>query len=916
MLVIITSFSCVLAENSYKVGDASSGEIIEIESFETIKEADTFFNEHIEEYDNLVILHNDEVIRMEYGVVEFISESCTLNNNYSSNYIGSSYLNSCTASEAAYLSTDSAYECVYFKISDDIGKISINNVKLVPYETIKTDISTYQIKNNYLYHNIKTSLSDNYFAYNNRLDFAPNYLKEGKRYYSYDGHYFYDDFKTMIDDYNNDTFDNSINNENVYYNYYMYLPHRSYTNYDKEEIDSYYANSLHINGKVRCYDDFNNDNANDVVNLSQFYEEFDSFFGYENIYGVNAMMMLSVSTHESSFGKSYLAFEKNNLFNHTAYDSDEERNASRFNKIDTSVYSHAKYFISKLYANIYSDIYYGSFLGNKKSGMNTLYSSDPYWSEKVVDVYFGYDEVLGLKDKDAYSLGIINDKDTIRVYKDDNLSSLLFSINNISNYSFILLEELNGVYKVQVDPSFSNDYLYDPEVSIGFIDSDIVDIVINDELSNREYDEIYFDLDDGEVIKQKELTIKTLKGKTPTIPKPYKEGYEFISYDKELSSKNDKYKALYKEINNVSIANNFNNTLESGDAYNLKEGKILVEYTDGTNKKVEIDSNMIESFNNEDLELEKITINYNGFKIDYPYTISNKTNDIRKNIDDLIYKNTKSYKEDEKYDYDELMFIKNNIRKTDYKISFKDIRNLDKMLLEDTRDKVNYTFKDSLYDVSISGLALGLDEPKPLTIFKPFKDTHYVEIIPLESDIQNTIYDVAKPYGFEVEDGIRIKVKLNLTETDFINPIIIQVKLKQESHNKIYTVYHLEKDGNITKCNTTWSNNYVSFISHDGGDFLILSKEGINSYDLEDIRENISIENSDPDNHLLFIEGSIFVTISLFGFIMIIIHAILKKKEEGIWNDYKKSLQGVESPQEEKRKNWFLMVEFLSMAKS
>lgn len=902
MLILISSFKSIKAEEKYLVYDASNDN--NIQYFETLKDAQAFYEDNKDAYDNLALSIDDKIVLMEYGVVEFNSESCKLNNDYYSNTNGSSYLNSCYSSEALYLNTTDDYKYVSFLVSDDIGEISIEEVNLVPYEQAKNKISVYQTKNGYLHHTIRTSLDSDYYAYDNKLDNKPEYLDDNKTYYSYDGHYFYDDFRLMSDDYRSDNNQNAINPENAYYNYYMYLPHRSYTNYSFAELDDYFNNTLCFNGKIQYYDDLNLDNANDDVNLSQLYNELDAFFGYEKIYGANALMMLSLAIHESAYGKSYLAFTKNNLFGHAAYDSDAERYASRYANISSSIYSHAKYFISRLYSGIYSKVYFGSFFGDKLSGMNVLYSSDPHWSEKIASIYFDLDSKLGFKDKDAYALGIIKNKDTIRVYEDKDLSSLLFSISDIKNYSIIILDEVDDVYKIQIDSSKSSDYKYDQENSIGYIDKDIVDYVVNeDKIHNRDYVEYYFDFDGGLVDEENEITIKTIEGLLPIVPKPYKEGYEFIGFDKELSKDVYSYKALYKEIKDISVVSEFSHEIEKDTAYNLKGGLLLVNYVDGTNKEINIDSNMIESFDKEDTGIDHIEINYCGVKLDYPYSISEELKQTHEKVEELISKNIDSYKENGTYNIEEIKYIKDNIKRLDYRTSFDDVRYIDKMLLENTRESVNYTFKESIYDVSISGLALALGDPKPLTIFKPFKDTYYIEVKELSDEANDRLLKVAKPYGFEKEFGIKVNVKLNMEVAYFTNPIIIEVKLPETSNNKIYTVYHLDEDGNVIKCFTEWSNNYVRFMTRSEGDFLIMSKEGINKYDLEDHYENVSIENADPDNHLIFIEGSIFITIAILGFIMIIIHNILTKKEEKIWNDYKKSLQEAESLPEEKPKN-------------
>lgn len=903
LLLSISSFNYVYADETYAVADASSGQLEIIEEANSLYQAERIYAAKVEEYDNLVLIKDDKIVKMEYGIVEFITDSCSLNTEYKSNNYGYAYINSCYAKDGAYLSTTKDYKKIEFKLAGDTGLVDIESVNLIPYEMIDVRISMYSTTNGELHHDIKTNLDNDYYSYTFNIDNIMDYLEDNKSYYSYDGNYFYDDFKLMIDDYRSSTYENSINSNNPYYNYYEYLPHRSYTNYDLKEIEDYFSNTLFIDGKIQFYDDLNLDNANDDVNLSQFYGELGSFFGYEKLYGANAMMMLSLATHESAYGKSYLAFAKNNLFGHAAFDSDVERSASRYNNIDSSIYSHAKYYISRSYAGIHSAYYNGSFFGNKLSGMNVNYSSDPYWGEKTASIYYRFDKSLGLKDKNNYALGIV-DSPKIVVYKDESLTSKAFDIEGISNYSFIILDELDDSYKVQVDASYSDEYLYDPTVSIGYINKDVVDYIVNeDKIAEKPYKTVVFDFDEGEVLGENILEIKLLEDKIPTISKPYKEGYEFIGYDKELNKDNNEYKAVYKKIESIEVSKPFNNVVEYNYMYNLKGGKLLVKYEDGKSKEIGINTNMIESYD-QDIEGEtNIVINYCGVRIEYPITFSKELNDYRSTLEEYINSNIESYKNNGTYNIDELNYIKDNLRKVDYLTSFDDIRYIDAMLLENTRDQVNYHFKDSKYDVSISGLALSLKDPKELSVFKPFKDTYYVEVSDVSLLAKQRLSSVAKAYGFDVEDSMKVSVEFNLEKAKFDNPIIIQVKLQDKKKDKIYSVYHLDDDGNVVKCMTTQSTNYVSFMTRSEGDFMILSMDSVNTYDIEDRYENISIHNSDPDNHLLFIEGGLLIAFSLLGFIMIIVYKLLQDKKERLWNDYRKSLQEVELPQEEKLKN-------------
>ena len=108
---------------------------------------------------------------------------------------------------------------------------------------------------------------------------APSYLQAGTAYYSYDGHYFYTDYGTMLNDYQNGTRSASVNPGNPYYNYYQYLPFRSRTSYSGAEL-----NGL-IGGKTGGTSKLNNTG--------------DYFTGSQNQYGVNALIMVGIGANES-----------------------------------------------------------------------------------------------------------------------------------------------------------------------------------------------------------------------------------------------------------------------------------------------------------------------------------------------------------------------------------------------------------------------------------------------------------------------------------------------------------------------------------------------------------------------------------------------------------------------------------------
>lgn len=70
------------------------------------------------------------------------------------------------------------------------------------------------MEGDFLYHYVAGDIkSSNSYLSVNLIDDAPSFLSEQKIYYSYDGHYFYDDFEIMIDDYKAKS---SVNADNEY----------------------------------------------------------------------------------------------------------------------------------------------------------------------------------------------------------------------------------------------------------------------------------------------------------------------------------------------------------------------------------------------------------------------------------------------------------------------------------------------------------------------------------------------------------------------------------------------------------------------------------------------------------------------------------------------------------------------------
>ena len=443
---------------------------------------------------------NERITNSSTAVVNFrIYSSATTNTSYSEEGTNrEGYTNGYYAADGAFLGYDNESKPtkVKFMQAGVVGWVDINKVEVLNYTDAKVNtLSKYYVKNGKLYHGISTNLSNSNYSSSLEAGAAPSYLKEGYDYYSYDGHYFYEgsnasSYARMLSDYRNNRRTNAINGSSPYYNYYLYLSHRSTTTYTAKELNDAIASLVGTSEKSYG-------RTSKLRNLG------DSFISNQNKYGTNALLMLAVAANESAWGCSNIAAQKNNLFGHAAYDSDPNGSANGYSSVEYSIYYHAANFVSKGYLDPVTDSrYYGANLGDKASGMNVKYASDPYWGEKAAAVCWRIDNYLGTKDASKYTIAIKDTLNTnhsiINIKSDANSNSnTLYSTYPISskstystyapsNYAFIVLKngDKNNYYKIQSDgavnsnrtgiiqnPSqseynFDTDYGYIPKSSV------------------------------------------------------------------------------------------------------------------------------------------------------------------------------------------------------------------------------------------------------------------------------------------------------------------------------------------------------------------------------------------------------------------------------------------------------------------
>ena len=126
---------------------------------------------------------------------------------------------------------------------------------------------------------------------------------------------------------------------------------------------------------------------NDKNNV--FSENAEYFYYAEKQYNINGIFLAAVAIHESGWGTSKLAQEKNNLFGYGASDSNPFENAYSFDTysecIDLLARVFVKYYINENGTSIYGgEVANGKYYnGSNLSGVNVKYASDKNWANSV-----------------------------------------------------------------------------------------------------------------------------------------------------------------------------------------------------------------------------------------------------------------------------------------------------------------------------------------------------------------------------------------------------------------------------------------------------------------------------------------------------------------------------------------------------
>ena len=287
---------------------------------------------------------------------------------------------------------------VKVKIGNFTGWIRQTTYEIVPITWVKSS-SSYTVTSSYIKHNYVNKIQETYTGTRGSVIGPKPSMLDAGTYYSYDGHYFYKDIKTMIKDYKAGNFNNSVNKDKEYFNYYMYLSNHTRTNYSSINIDKYIRENLGYTGDV--YGSTAGGGRSKLYGMGTF------FYHAQEAGGANALLSLSLSRNETGNGKSPISINKNNGFGLDAVDSSPGESAKWYATFSSSILGYANKWITYGYAHARDWRYFGPQFGDKGIGMNVKYASDTYWSEKMAANYYAMDAAFGLQDHDYYQLGVV-----------------------------------------------------------------------------------------------------------------------------------------------------------------------------------------------------------------------------------------------------------------------------------------------------------------------------------------------------------------------------------------------------------------------------------------------------------------------------------------------------------------------------
>ncbi|MCP8967278.1 N-acetylglucosaminidase [Ectobacillus ponti] len=346
--------------------DTSTYQWVTASSRGTTKDYAVAYGKYADSQEDKYLVKDGVVMEMQRGFVRAAGPNATVSVYDPQTKQALTYF--AKGTDLGFVKTDGNY--IYVSYEGKTALLKRAEAQLIPDLTGQPQ-SYFERAGNLLYRRVYEASSGQYSSYS--MGPAPAQLTAGKRYYTYD--------RTQIGGMDS-------------YEYFNYLPLRVKSSYTAQELNDYI--NLAYPATLRA-----------LYPIPPLLGKAQTFIDTANRYNMNASYLLAHAIHESAWGTSRIAREKNNLFGFRAVDSDPYGGATSFSTFEAGLDYCAKY-INDTYFNTSDWRYAGAILGDKARGMNVRYASDSDWGSEIAAYMYRMDAMYGNRDRNRYQLAVMN----------------------------------------------------------------------------------------------------------------------------------------------------------------------------------------------------------------------------------------------------------------------------------------------------------------------------------------------------------------------------------------------------------------------------------------------------------------------------------------------------------------------------
>lgn len=433
--------------NTYYVGHVNNGALtIHPTIYQTYAHAEAAYEASSQMQ---VILKGKKIIKMRNGIAYAADTVANTTTIYDSRELKNQISYTTEGRELKYLGSNDTYAIV--QLADTVGYAKISDVELTP-TNIMQGSDYYYVSNNVLSHKIYNHVKKAYEGEYVISD-APNFMKNDVKYTSFDGVHFYSPDNKLV---------------GTYFPYFQFASVRQPSNYTAEELDNIIQTLLTNRQALGVPSYANATTKSKLIGTGNYLKEL------EKNYHVNALFILSAAVHESNYGMSAHAQKINNLFGIRVFDSTPE-DGEKYATPQASMLAFVTKYINLNYVPQSGKYAKGAVPGNKTTGINVHYASDPHWGSKIAGHMWRIDNTSGQKDINKSKLGmVLADKTSVNTRLEPivNATSLVFTYkakqigsSEEFGYPVAIVEEQiasDGFlwYKVHSDDNPPSDYVW------------------------------------------------------------------------------------------------------------------------------------------------------------------------------------------------------------------------------------------------------------------------------------------------------------------------------------------------------------------------------------------------------------------------------------------------------------------------